>query len=45
MLTLYETEMVDMPQVCLPFAMDAKEQKLYEKMGEGKFLRRLTIFA
>ena len=27
-----------MPQVCLPFATDAKGQTLYEKMVEGKFL-------
>jgi len=38
MLALYETEIVDMPQVCLPFAMGAKGQTLYEKMVEGKFL-------
>jgi len=27
-----------MPQVCLPFATDAKGQTLYEKMGEGKLV-------
>jgi len=29
-LALYETEIVDMPQVFLPFATDAKGQTLYE---------------
>jgi len=37
-LALYETEIVEMPQVFLPFATDAKGQTLYEKMVEGKFL-------
>jgi len=37
-LALYETEIVEMPQVFLPFATDAKGQTLYEKMTEGKFL-------
>ncbi len=37
-LALYETEIVEMPQVFLPFAPDAKGQTLYEKMVEGKFL-------
>jgi hypothetical protein len=37
-LALYETEIVDMPQVFLPFATEAKGQTLYEKMVEGKFL-------
>jgi len=37
-LALYETEIVDMPQVFLPFATDAKGQTLCEKMVEGKFL-------
>jgi len=37
-LALYETEIVDMPQVFLPFATDQKGQTLYEKMVEGKFL-------
>src|SRR5882672_11158233 len=36
-LALYETEIVDMPQVFLPFATDQKGQTLYEKMVEGKF--------
>src|SRR6266446_7238209 len=35
---LYETEMVDMPQVFLPFATDAKGQTLYEKVAQSKFL-------
>ena len=37
-LALYETEIVDMGQVFLLFATDAKGQTLYEKMMEGKFL-------
>jgi hypothetical protein len=37
-LALYETEIVEMSQVFLPFATDAKGQTLYEKMVEGKFL-------
>ena len=37
-LALYETEIVEMPQVFLPFATDAKGQTLYEKMVDGKFL-------
>ena len=35
---LYETALVDMAQVFLTFAADAKGQTLYEKMVEGKFL-------
>src|SRR5262249_14281981 len=35
---LYETEIVEMPQVFLPFAKDAKGQTLYEKMVDGRFL-------
>jgi len=38
MLLLDATKTVDMPQVCFPFATDAKGQTLYEKMLEGKFL-------
>jgi hypothetical protein len=34
MLTLYKTEMVDMPQVCLLFAPDARGQTMEEKIGE-----------
>jgi hypothetical protein len=37
-LALYETEIVDMPQVFLPFATEATGQTLYEKMVEGMFL-------
>ena len=37
-LALYETEIIDMPQVFLPFATDAKGQTLYNKMLNGKFL-------
>ena len=37
-LALYETEIVDMGQVFLPFATDAKGQTLYEKMRSGKWL-------
>jgi len=37
-LALYETEIVDMPQVFFPFATAAKGQTLYEKMVDGKFL-------
>src|SRR5713101_5764904 len=37
-LALYETEIVDMPQVFLPFATDAKGQTLYEKVAQSKFL-------
>ena len=33
-----ETEMVDMPQVFLPCAVDAKGQTLYEKVAQSKFL-------
>ena len=36
-LALYETAIVDMAQVFLPFATDAKGQTLYEKMVERKF--------
>ncbi len=37
-LALYETEIVDMGQVFLPFATDAKGQTLYEKVTQSKFL-------
>src|SRR5882762_10751835 len=37
-LALYETEIVEMPQVFLPFATDAKGQTLYEKVAQSKFL-------
>ena len=36
-LALYETEIVDMPQVFLPFATDAQGQTLYEQVQEGRF--------
>ena len=37
-LALYETEIVNMPQVFLPFATDAKGKTLYEKVAQSKFL-------
>ena len=37
-LAFYETEIVEMPQVFLPFATDARGQTLYEKVIDGKFL-------
>jgi hypothetical protein len=37
-LALCETEIVEMPQVFLPFAMDAKGRTVYEVMLKGKFL-------
>jgi hypothetical protein len=37
-LALYETEIVEMPQVFLPFATDAKGRTLYEQVQAGKFL-------
>src|SRR5258706_10628745 len=37
-LALYETEIVDTPQIFSPFTTDTKGQTLYEKMVEGKFL-------
>ena len=37
-LALYETEIVEMPQVFLPFATNAKGQMLYEQVQAGKFL-------
>ena len=36
----YETEIVDMLQVFLPFATDAKGQTLYEKMVGEVFVGR-----
>ena len=36
-LALSETEIVDIPQVFIPFATDAKGQALYDKMVEGSF--------
>jgi hypothetical protein len=37
-LALYETERVEMPQVCLPCATNTKGQTLYEKRVEGQVL-------
>jgi hypothetical protein len=37
MLLLDATKTVDMPQVFQPFATDAKGQRLYETMVDGKF--------
>lgn len=36
-MALYETSMVEMPQVFLPFATDNKGQTLYEKISKGQF--------
>jgi hypothetical protein len=36
-LALYETEIVDMPQVFLPFATEAKGQTLYRRWSRGSF--------
>jgi len=35
---LYGKEIVEMPQVFLPFATDAKGHTLYDKMLSGKLL-------
>ena len=37
-LALYETEIVEMPQVFLPFATDAQGRTLYEQVHAGRFL-------
>jgi hypothetical protein len=37
-LALYETEIVEIPQVCLPFAMDARGETIYEKVVTKQFL-------
>jgi hypothetical protein len=37
-MALFETAMVEMPQVFLPFATDNKGQTLYEKIAKGQFL-------
>lgn len=37
-MALYETEMVEIPQVFLPFATDSKGQTLYEKIQKDQFL-------
>jgi hypothetical protein len=37
-LALYETEIVDMSQVFLPFAMEGPKASALREMVEGKFL-------
>jgi hypothetical protein len=37
-LALYETKIVDTPQIFSPYATEAQGQTLYDKMVEGKFL-------
>lgn len=37
-MALYETMMVELPQVFLPFATDSKGQTIYEKMINSQFL-------
>ena len=37
-LALYETQIVDLPQVFLPFATDRSGQTLYEQVASGKLL-------
>jgi len=37
-MALYETMIVELPQVFLPFAMDNKGQTIYDKMLDNKFL-------
>ncbi len=37
-MALYETQMVELPQVFLPFATDRSGQTLYESVKDGKFL-------
>lgn len=37
-MALYETSMVEMPQVFLPFATDDKGTTLYDKISKGQFL-------
>ena len=37
-LALYETQVVDLPQVFLPFATDRSGQTLYEQVASGKLL-------
>ncbi len=36
-MALYETTIVELPQVFLPFATDAKGQTIYDKMLDNKF--------
>jgi hypothetical protein len=37
-LALYETQIVELPQVFLPFAVDRNGKTLYEQVADGKFL-------
>lgn len=37
-LALYETEIVELPQIFLPFVMDGKGSTLYEHVKGGQFL-------
>lgn len=37
-MALYETQMVELPQVFLPFATDAQGETLYDKVQSGNFL-------
>ena len=37
-MALYETMIVELPQVFLPFAMDRAGKTLYENVSDGKFL-------
>ena len=37
-LALYETQIVELPQVFLPFAMKADGRTLYDEVKEGRFL-------
>jgi hypothetical protein len=37
-MALYETEMVELPQVFLPFATDSKGQTIYDKIQNNNFL-------
>ena len=44
MLALYETEIVDMPQVRLPFAMDAKRADAGGEDGGGEGFAKIDNF-
>ncbi len=37
-MALFETQMVELPQVFLPFAVDGSGHTLYEKVSQGGFL-------
>lgn len=37
-MSLYETQMVEMPQIFLPFATDGSGKTLYEQIQKGNFL-------